>query len=284
MVGGKHRQLNHAVRSFDLRSLQDWLGSVMGPSKTCTGGGGGPEDLNGGLLAQQHLDDLATITLLSKQVEMVQLSRRVSAGPEPEPRPAPDLGSPAGGGQTSCARGHLFFGKCMCDAGYRGIRCDDLYKPVLPCVDNPRNKNEISLSPELGTDRCFQNEVYGRMVPPDGADRWKKAQKFETGLWATTGNSDDRVQTHIDGYSGFAVLNGQGFNPVFGTLLEVGSGPFTQTKGMLASVPGAVVSNLTFFVSGRAPRAALHDPAMRLPGSLFPARRPSRLYSAGIGS
>lgn len=122
------------------------------------------------------------------------------------------------------------------------------------------------------------------MVPPDGADRWKKAQKFETGLWATTGNSDDRVQTHIDGYSGFAVLNGQGFNPVFGTLLEVGSGPFTQTKGMLASVPGAVVSNLTFFVSGRAPRAALHDPAMRLPGSLFPARRPSRLYSAGIGS
>lgn len=269
----------HAISAiFDFRLLQDWLGSALGPSKTCTGDGGA-EDLDGGL-ARQHLDDLATITLLTRQVEMAQLSRRSSPGSAA----AADLGSRVGGAQTSCAHGHLFFGKCMCDAGYQGISCDNHYKPVLPCVDNPKNTNPVSLSPELGTDRCFQHEVYGRMVPPDGADRWNKAQKAETSLWAESASSDDRIQTHIDGYSGFAALKSRGPNPVFGTVLEVGSGPFTQTKGVLASVAGAVVSNLTFFVSVGLPGSHFMALPCDCPASCCPRAAPSRLYSASICS
>ena len=72
----------------------------------------------------------------------------------------------------------------------------------------------------------------------------EKAQKFESELWASSGDADDRIGTHQQGYKSFSAL---GEAPNFGRLLEVGSGPFTQTKGVLEKVPNAKVDTLTFF-------------------------------------
>jgi len=141
------------------------------------------------------------------------------------------------------SHGHIFFGMCFCDAGFRGPNCTDHSRTVLPCIDG-NGQNPDDLTPESGTDRCFHSRLNGRMAPPDGAERWKKAQHFESALWASSGGDDDRIETHQQGFNMFATL---GPTPNFGHLMEVGSGPFTQTKGVLENIHGANVETLTFF-------------------------------------
>lgn len=154
-----------------------------------------------------------------------------------------DLLSASASERKCSAHGYDFFGTCFCDAGFQGPRCAEKFREVLPCIDgNGRDPND--LTPESGTDRCFQSERNGRMVPPDGAKRWEKAQQFESALWAASDILDDRIETHQQGYASFSAL---GETPRFGRVLEVGSGPFTQTKGVLEKVPLARVDSLTFF-------------------------------------
>lgn len=144
--------------------------------------------------------------------------------------------------EGACHHGHMFFGACFCDAGFRGDDCAVQFRTVLPCVDG-RGEDPNDLTPESGTDRCFQSEMNGRMVPPDSGKRWKKAQKYESALWVSVNIDNDRIETHQIGYNMFAALG----DVDFGHLLEVGAGPFTQTKGVLEKVPQAKVASLTFF-------------------------------------
>jgi len=81
-------------------------------------------------------------------------------------------------------------------------------------------------------------------VPPDGASRWAKAQRFEFNLWASSGGSDDRISTHLEGYKKFSALAP---NVNLGSLLEIGCGPYTQTKGLLSTLPDANVTKITLF-------------------------------------
>ena len=77
---------------------------------------------------------------------------------------------------------------------------------MLPCIDKG-NRVRSDVSGKSGTDRCFQSHEYGRMVPPDAAERWKKAQKFETSLWAKNSGSEDRIHTHEVGFDYFKASN-----------------------------------------------------------------------------
>lgn len=143
-----------------------------------------------------------------------------------------------------CLHGHLFFDRCFCDAGFRGDACDTMYKEMLPCIDNPMSTFPNDLSAESGTDRCFQHDENGRMVPPDGFSRWLKAQDFEANLWASSSLSNDRIETHLAGYQNFSALK---LNVNLGSLLEVGCGPYTQTTGLLSTLPDAKVTKITLF-------------------------------------
>ena len=77
---------------------------------------------------------------------------------------------------------------------------------------------------------CYYSEKYG--FARISMDLWKAAQKGEKALWASSGVDDDRGAENEEGFDGYRALKGQ----KLGRLLEVGSGPFTQTKTILAAI------------------------------------------------
>jgi SAM-dependent methyltransferase len=126
---------------------------------------------------------------------------------------------------SSCHyHGSCFLGKCFCDPGWTGDSCEtkSTYQPP-ECSDQ--------------NDLCYYHEEYG--VPKVTYDRWLRAQSGEYETWVKIwkGATDDRGNEHTVGFGWYAALP---FD--LGHVIEVGCGPFTQLKNILALHPRNVTS------------------------------------------
>jgi len=70
--------------------------------------------------------------------------------------------------------------------------------------------------------------------------RWDLANKQEADLWAGSGGSNDRSDDHIRGFKQYKDV------PVdLGDMIEIGSGPYTQSRAMLGTRPDLRIKSLT---------------------------------------
>ena len=76
------------------------------------------------------------------------------------------------------------------------------------------------------SDKCFFNELYG--TASVSCDRWFGAQKTEQVTWDTRITDVDRNQAHSASFNHYDVLPKD-----LGNVIEIGSGPFTQTKTII---------------------------------------------------
>ena len=65
-------------------------------------------------------------------------------------------------------------------------------------------------------------------------ERWQQAQSVESSVWNGNDGGDDRNEQHADWFDQYKVVNGS----MLGRVLEIGSGPFTQTKTVLGKISG----------------------------------------------
>jgi len=101
--------------------------------------------------------------------------------------------------------------------------------------------------------------------------RWLMAKRQESDLWANVGGSSDRIPTHIEGFKQYKSVPSD-----LGDMIEVGCGPYTQTRGLLYSRPDVKIRSL-----------ALNDPSVidyiqRAPGCTYKSGK-LRKYSPHSG-
>ena len=72
-------------------------------------------------------------------------------------------------------------------------------------------------------------------------DRWKRAQSVESGVWDGNTGGEDRNQQHAVWFGRYAAVNAS----ELGRVLELGCGPFTQTKTILEHLSGVRVTSIT---------------------------------------
>ena len=63
-------------------------------------------------------------------------------------------------------------------------------------------------------------------------ERWKQAQSVESAVWNGNAGGDDRNEQHAEWFDQYRAVNGSSL----GRVLEIGSGPFTQTKTILGKI------------------------------------------------
>jgi len=76
------------------------------------------------------------------------------------------------------------------------------------------------------SDKCFFNNEYG--TASVSCDRWFGAQKTEQVTWDTRNTDVDRNEAHSASFNNYDVLPND-----LGHVIEIGSGPFTQTKTII---------------------------------------------------
>ncbi|CAF1099229.1 unnamed protein product [Rotaria sordida] len=110
--------------------------------------------------------------------------------------------------------GTCLIGKCFCYPGYKGNDCTQQW-------DLPSPKSCTATS-----DDCFYHPEYG--IGEISHDRWMHAISSEKSAWSGTKRSDDRSSDHLAGFNYYKELPNN-----LGDVLEVGCGPFTQTRPIL---------------------------------------------------
>ena len=126
---------------------------------------------------------------------------------------------------TSCDENHgtLFFGLCMCQAGYTGKDCSrKLANPPGACTSE--------------SDACLVHPHFGVAQVP--LERWKHAQSYEKGYWDVVIpqkiEDGDHGNDMVEGFKRYNFLPRN-----LGRVAEMGAGPYTQLKFMLsAAEPG----------------------------------------------
>lgn len=187
-------------------------------------------------------------------------------------------GAPLAGAVTSLHVSQMatyidFFGKRMCLPGYAPDGCtarlavaNPWYTADCPNLQNVLGNTLDVSTPEVGLGGrvgcagalqvptgeitpcaylCYSHPQYGTAIVPHAL--WRRAQLDERG-WAEAvgkhGITDDRSAEHWEGFRGFvdvpAVLGE-------GSLLEVGAGPWTQTKGLLFKRPDLKIQRFAIF-------------------------------------
>lgn len=120
--------------------------------------------------------------------------------------------------ESRCVHGECFLHKCFCRPGYSGQSCDEK-STKIPTTDCTR-------------DMCWHSPELG--VPVVSMERWLLAQTEEASLWANTADSDDGSMHHAAGFDNYKLVTS------LGKYIEVGCGPFTQTKHMFKLRPDLV--------------------------------------------
>lgn len=77
---------------------------------------------------------------------------------------------------------------------------------------------------------CYYSERYGFARISQAL--WKAAQKGEHAIWISTEDDSDRGAENREGFQDYKILRGM----QLGRVLEIGSGPFTQTKTIIAAL------------------------------------------------
>ncbi|CAF1145919.1 unnamed protein product [Rotaria sordida] len=115
---------------------------------------------------------------------------------------------------TNCNKhGTCLIGKCFCYPGYTGNNCSQQWN-----LSAPKSCTATS-------DDCFYHPEYG--IGEISYDRWMHALSAEKKMWG--GNArDDRSSDHLAGFNNYKELPNN-----LGDVLELGCGPFTQTRPIL---------------------------------------------------
>ena len=75
---------------------------------------------------------------------------------------------------------------------------------------------------------CYYDEQFG--VARINHELWQAAQNGEAAIWADSVAADDRSEEIVEGFGGYKSVAD---NVPLGKVLEVGSGPYTQTKSLI---------------------------------------------------
>ncbi|CAH0367113.1 unnamed protein product [Pelagomonas calceolata] len=176
-------------------------------------------------------------------------------------------------GSGDCgAHGRCYLGWCVCARGWQGRRCDvsdgspctmntaesaahlDACEATIRRVDEQykkrsRSRGGATIGRETrggacgsvleSTDKCAASPTAGAVVVEER--RWRLAQAFEAATWRQLASrGQDRDETHLRQYDAYSMI----FPRHFERALEIGCGPWTQTRTLLAAT-GATVGTLT---------------------------------------
>ena len=118
--------------------------------------------------------------------------------------------------QACSDKGWLLFGQCFCAPGWNGLKCEAAWDtPVPGCGDY--------------NDACYFHPTYG--VGVVGEDRWKGAQQAESKTWSDHSRKSDRQDEHARYFANWGSLVVGEHD--LGDVLEIGCGPFTNTRTLL---------------------------------------------------
>ena len=164
-----------------------------------------------------------------------------------------------------------YFDEKMCHPGYTGILCDERLIPANPWYTTqcPNLLQENTFNMDMVTDNtksfgvkgcrpgnsfglplsycaslCFSHPKYGISVIPTYI--WKMAQRAEGSLWKKSSSNHDRAPEHLKAFRQFKIE----MPDDLGSVIEVGAGPWTQTRGILNTRPTFRVSKFTIYEPG----------------------------------
>jgi len=192
------------------------------------------------------------------------------------------------GGHGTC-----FFGKCFCYPGRQGSNCEKTLSPANPWYtkDCPNLLPDVKSTFEMDTAfeklggkinctpsnsgppsnltycafLCYAHPEYGVATIPRSI--WAEAQRSELKIWNANMGRNDRSSEHFEGFKDYSIFT-EGEN--LGNCAEIGTGPWTQFRGMLHKRPDVKVTSFTVIEPG-ADFYMKHTPfcAYRYPGKLM---------------
>lgn len=136
--------------------------------------------------------------------------------------------------------GICFFGKCFCKPGKGGLKCSRKYRPVSSCRIKGRSYREKF-------DDCLRNPEYGSAIIPKR--RWEAAQDAEAELWRKTSlnaETGDRAEMHSRQFNFYKSLPSGNL----GSIIEIGSGQWTQTLFILRARSDLTANGITLVDPG----------------------------------
>lgn len=114
-----------------------------------------------------------------------------------------------------------FLGKCVCHPQFFGERCEFQTRPCRP--------NDA---------RCmFFSEKYGTTRSMN----WNRAQAWELDIWMKSTVQGDRWEQHKRWFANYSTLRGV----ELGNVLEIGSGPYTQSMYIVDELGSGTLKSLT---------------------------------------
>jgi SAM-dependent methyltransferase len=129
-----------------------------------------------------------------------------------------------------CIEGHgdCIVGQCICYHGFHGDRCQHGEAQKCEAIDLP------------GKARCAWSTRYGSSRVPD-LQAWNAAQTYELNTWKNIGSPPstfDRLDQHLAWFNEFKELKDYiiHHNFSFGKMLELGSGPWTQSLHYIKTI------------------------------------------------
>lgn len=172
------------------------------------------------------------------------------------------------GGQGTC-----FFGKCFCYPGWQGSTCKEVLRPANPWYtkDCPNLQAGTKTTFEVDTAfeklggaldcrpsdtgppsklsycayLCYSHPDYGVAMVPRSI--WTEAQRSELHIWNGNAGKNDRSNEHFEGYENYAVFDKE---EDLGDCAEIGTGPWTQFRGLLKMRPDVKVKSFTVIEPG----------------------------------
>ena len=167
-----------------------------------------------------------------------------------------------------------FLGYCSCHPGYGGTWCTETKITANPwytadCpnlrrsdgvtldINTPLSEagggnchvgSESSLNTKLSycAHLCYSSEVSGVPIVP--VSIWQAAQQAEGELWATLKKQNgDRYEDHWEGFQDYEAFKP---NADLGSVIEFGSGPWTQFRGVLHKRPDLKTQKYTVVEPG----------------------------------
>lgn len=157
--------------------------------------------------------------------------------------------------------GFMFFNKCYCRPGWQGDDC------TIPTASNryvpnktlcPAWKSDFNIetytfqmwnsAPAVPCAKshwgqckllCFWQPELGIVQVPSSV--WSFASDKEHAMWKGFDTDKDRDAEHVEGFGGYKKVPRN-----LGRLLEIGAGPFSQTKTILSTLKNFDLKNITF--------------------------------------